>query len=81
MQNKKKRQFISNNRSETNGYIKLLINKFSKNPVLRYKNCVDKHKESPIGCVSTTVSSYAYCSTTGKPTHLFRTKCVSLDSV
>ncbi len=22
-----------------------------------------------------------YCSTTGKPTHLFRTKCVSLDSV
>jgi hypothetical protein len=21
------------------------------------------------------------CSTTGKPTHLFRTKCVSLDSV
>ncbi len=22
-----------------------------------------------------------YCSTTGKPTHLFRTKCASLDSV
>ncbi len=24
---------------------------------------------------------FYYCSTTGKPTHLFRTKCVSLDSV
>jgi hypothetical protein len=24
---------------------------------------------------------YEKCSTTGKPTHLFRTKCVSLDSV
>jgi hypothetical protein len=23
----------------------------------------------------------SHCSTTGKPTHLFRTKCVSLDSV
>ncbi len=25
--------------------------------------------------------AYRFCSTTGKPTHLFRTKCVSLDSV
>jgi membrane-bound ClpP family serine protease len=27
------------------------------------------------------VSAVPFCSTTGKPTHLFRTKCVSLDSV
>jgi uncharacterized protein YdcH (DUF465 family) len=27
------------------------------------------------------IKRQSYCSTTGKPTHLFRTKCVSLDSV
>ncbi len=31
--------------------------------------------------LSTTTFKNIYCSTTGKPTHLFRTKCASLDSV
>jgi hypothetical protein len=41
-------------------------------------------KDDPSGGYDPTTfnpKAYIYCSTTGKPTHLFRTKCVSLDSV
>ncbi len=36
---------------------------------------------SPLFCETSLEVHYHTCSTTGKPTHLFRTKCVSLDSV
>ncbi len=44
------------------------------------KHLVEKVEEN-VTILLTMTLDYRYCSTTGKPTHLFRTKCVSLDSV
>ncbi len=47
----------------------------------------DLKKKSKFWCIGLKFAIFVifslltYCSTTGKPTHLFRTKCVSLDSV
>jgi hypothetical protein len=40
-----------------------------------------KYRKVVLGVIVLVSTEHTICSTTGKPTHLFRTKCVSLDSV